>query len=483
MDNHNNYISPDFTLLAKKNNIIPFTFPAYFIHCIQPLDATAAKEEKECKEAEKETKKEVKILQKIANQEKKEQKAAWVAWCKKEKLRKKALKELKGVLSLPELYKEYTPPPFPEPRKEVPGLEPPNTSLNTQFGPSEEVNILPQGKETIQGAIPVQVRTSFGVTRKEEEEEEEEEYISLNIGGDDDYESTDSESSDSINSIQNLEKATRGNFEDEELIEDVSNQRQRSRQEEYLLQRHGRIDLIPVPSADPSDPLNWPDWKAFFISPGIAMGQAVVAETFFSHQRAQKMLNLGQFVTYLFFGPETLYDRSLSTSTNLPTTDDKYAAFLNQYIRLRRIINIPLTSNDFLLPLRLLSDPRFPLAVAGDVVFFVTLAEAKPLHWVISPIVGIAIAGFGTQIITTVVITYCSDCHPKIKSSVIGVAINVVRCTWGFIGPFWFPYMIDSCGLRGTAGLVAGIMILSAIPIVYLQWKTGFQNGEDEGAT
>ncbi|RFU28814.1 hypothetical protein B7463_g7527, partial [Scytalidium lignicola] len=148
--------------------------------------ATAVKEEKEYKEAEKETKKEVKMLQKIANQEKKE---------------KKALKELKGVLGLLELYKEYTPPPFPELRKEVPGLEPPNTGLNTQFGPSEEVNILPQGRETIQGAIPVQVRTSFGVTRKEEEEEEEEEYISLNIGGDNDYESTDSESSDSINSM------------------------------------------------------------------------------------------------------------------------------------------------------------------------------------------------------------------------------------------------------------------------------------------
>ncbi|RFU34833.1 hypothetical protein B7463_g1435, partial [Scytalidium lignicola] len=145
--------------------------------------ATAAKEEKEF------------------NQEKKEQKAAWVAWCKKERLRKKALKELKGVLGLLELYKEYTPLLFPEPRKEVPSLEPPNTGLNTQFGPSEEVNILPQGRETIQGAIPVQVWTSFGVTRKEEEEEEEEEYISLNIGGDDDYESTDSESSDSINSM------------------------------------------------------------------------------------------------------------------------------------------------------------------------------------------------------------------------------------------------------------------------------------------
>lgn len=32
--------------------------------------------------------------------------------------------------------------------------------------------------------------------------------------------------------------------------------------------------------------------QALFISPGIAMGQAVVAESFFAHQRGQKMVNI-----------------------------------------------------------------------------------------------------------------------------------------------------------------------------------------------
>ena len=47
----------------------------------------------------------------------------------------------------------------------------------------------------------------------------------------------------------------------------------------------------------------------------------------------------------------------------------------------------------------------YPLSIAGVVIFCVTLAEAKPLHWIITPIVGIAVAGFGTQIITTIVVT------------------------------------------------------------------------------
>jgi len=30
---------------------------------------------------------------------------------------------------------------------------------------------------------------------------------------------------------------------------------------EYLMQRHGTLNLDPLPSANPADPLNWPDWK------------------------------------------------------------------------------------------------------------------------------------------------------------------------------------------------------------------------------
>jgi hypothetical protein len=29
----------------------------------------------------------------------------------------------------------------------------------------------------------------------------------------------------------------------------------------YLLERHGTLDLDPVPSMDPADPYNWPSWK------------------------------------------------------------------------------------------------------------------------------------------------------------------------------------------------------------------------------
>lgn len=34
----------------------------------------------------------------------------------------------------------------------------------------------------------------------------------------------------------------------------------------YLIERHGKLDLDPIPSMDPADPYNWPSWKVSTIS-------------------------------------------------------------------------------------------------------------------------------------------------------------------------------------------------------------------------
>lgn len=35
---------------------------------------------------------------------------------------------------------------------------------------------------------------------------------------------------------------------------------------EYLLARHKTLDLVPLPTMDPADPLNWPTWKVLILS-------------------------------------------------------------------------------------------------------------------------------------------------------------------------------------------------------------------------
>lgn len=53
----------------------------------------------------------------------------------------------------------------------------------------------------------------------------------------------------------------------------------------YLIARHGTLDLDPMPSADPADPYNWPQWKktanlacvAFHVSRRLSPLPAILA--------------------------------------------------------------------------------------------------------------------------------------------------------------------------------------------------------------
>lgn len=85
--------------------------------------------------------------------------------------------------------------------------------------------------------------------------------------------------------------------------------------------------------------------------------------------------------------------------------------------------------------------------------------------------IGIAIAAVGNQVITTVLVTYAIDSYIEHSAS-IGVFVNVVRSTWGFLGPFWFTAMYDSLGISGSGGLLAGlIFLISVVPTALLQWR------------
>ena len=78
----------------------------------------------------------------------------------------------------------------------------------------------------------------------------------------------------------------------------------------------------------------------------------------------------------------------------------------------------------------------FVLTLIGIIVYLVCAQDSPHGHWSILPVAGSGIAGFGNQVITTVLVTYAVDCYPK-ESAGVGVFITFVRQTWGFIGPFW----------------------------------------------
>lgn len=126
----------------------------------------------------------------------------------------------------------------------------------------------------------------------------------------------------------------------------------------------------------------------------------------------------------------------------------------------------------------LLSHLGFTLTIAGLILFGLQVNMASKTGYNISPVVMIGIAGAGNQIVTTVLVSYAVDCHPE-QSSSIGVFVNVIRSTWGFIGPFWFPMMIESIGIAMSGVLMGSVVFgASVLPIVLVQlfgqkWRSG----------
>ncbi|KGO38449.1 Major facilitator superfamily domain, general substrate transporter [Penicillium expansum] len=225
------------------------------------------------------------------------------------------------------------------------------------------------------------------------------------------------------------------------------------------------------------------------------------------------IINALQFILYLFLGPETRYmgHRPLGVSQTQV-----------EYLHFRRIDPTPFTLFEFYQPILLvryltimtpvvsyamvfgfcsvmstveipaLLGPKFGFnsqeiglqflgVIIGTLtVFCVQLDRAPPMHWNVTFIIGIGIAAFGNQVITTVLITYCVDCHPD-QSASIGVFVSLVRQFWGFLGPFWYPDMFATLGLRGSAGLMVSLIIAVAIiPVALLHWKGGSHHEQNE---
>ncbi|KAL1981948.1 hypothetical protein VTN96DRAFT_2012 [Rasamsonia emersonii] len=110
------------------------------------------------------------------------------------------------------------------------------------------------------------------------------------------------------------------------------------------------------------------------------------------------------------------------------------------------------------------------LTICGVIVFIVRVEQASN-QWNVTPLVGVAIAAAGNQIVTTVMITYAVDCYRQEAASV-GVFITFFRQIWGFIGPFWFPQMFENVGFYGSTGIATALTVrVSVIPTILLQWK------------
>ncbi|RHZ54239.1 uncharacterized protein CDV56_105690 [Aspergillus thermomutatus] len=110
----------------------------------------------------------------------------------------------------------------------------------------------------------------------------------------------------------------------------------------------------------------------------------------------------------------------------------------------------------------------FGTVIAGLLVWGLQLDKAT--SWNVTPGVGAAIASFGNQICTTILISFAVDSYGD-EATNIGVCINIFRNIWGFIAPFYLPLMFETLRLSGAAGVMCGIIVGAALlPIVAIHF-------------
>ncbi|KAJ4172989.1 hypothetical protein NW754_003195 [Fusarium falciforme] len=137
---------------------------------------------------------------------------------------------------------------------------------------------------------------------------------------------------------------------------------------QYLLKRHGTINLDPVPYMSDADPLNWPKWKKIVNLSLVAFHAMMATFTAAAIQSAfveiaeDRGTNGVQFILHGLFGPETRFEPSTRLQEN--------SSFRQQYLSFRRIDPKPLKLRDFLHPLSFIWSPNVIIpAVAHAMVF------------------------------------------------------------------------------------------------------------------
>ncbi|KAK4702034.1 hypothetical protein P7C70_g4191, partial [Phenoliferia sp. Uapishka_3] len=127
-----------------------------------------------------------------------------------------------------------------------------------------------------------------------------------------------------------------------------------------------------------------------------------------------------------------------------------------------------------------LAIPGYVLAAVGIIVFGVQLQNTPSGVWSVTvsrrtfppvnrrsshsisseskqPIVGVAIALFGVQIITTVVYTYVVESQPPALVHNAPLLVVVFRQTFSFTGGFYFNIMFAKLGSSAASGLLAAL--------------------------
>ncbi|GAA5821619.1 hypothetical protein JCM3770_005701 [Rhodotorula araucariae] len=101
--------------------------------------------------------------------------------------------------------------------------------------------------------------------------------------------------------------------------------------------------------------------------------------------------------------------------------------------------------------------PGFILALVGILIFGIQLNNTKAGVWNVTPLIGVAIAIFGLQLVTTVVYAYVTESQPAHKQGLVPPFVAFLRQLYAFTAPFYLNIMYEDMGATRASGLLAGL--------------------------
>ncbi|GAA5824385.1 hypothetical protein JCM11251_000400 [Rhodosporidiobolus azoricus] len=109
---------------------------------------------------------------------------------------------------------------------------------------------------------------------------------------------------------------------------------------------------------------------------------------------------------------------------------------------------------EFRLPFAL---PGYLLGAMGIIVFSVQLQNMTPGVWNVTPIVGVAFAIAGLQLVTTTVYSYALESQPPHLVGRVAPFISLFRQVYAFTAPFYLSMPFEEWGAAKAGGLYAGL--------------------------
>ncbi|GAA6040073.1 hypothetical protein JCM8097_004768 [Rhodosporidiobolus ruineniae] len=121
--------------------------------------------------------------------------------------------------------------------------------------------------------------------------------------------------------------------------------------------------------------------------------------------------------------------------------------------------------------------PGYLLGAVGVIIFGVQLQNMQEGHWNVTPIVGVAIAVFSLQLVTTTTYAFAVESQPPHLAGRVPPFISFLRQLQAFVAPFYLSLPFEEWGNAKAAGLYAGLaggigIITTVLCMVYgRKWR------------